>query len=401
MSTPPPDHVNPGDLITANFMNDLLRRLKAVEDALAAPGTGTGSSLFIDRIVPSGTLTVGQEIEIEGRGFADPVSGNIVTMGGMVIERFLPGSSSTRLILTVPSISGVPRDDVVLTVRNGTASDSEVLNVVAPVIIPVGRLMITDVTGSVSPPGTITVGGTFTFWFDLDSQTLPGGESYHLSATYANATGSNIAAWNAATTLVSATGSALSSTTLRLNPGSPVRVGVRFTVPTGATRIEQTFVAQSVNNDAGLSTSLGPIPIEVGVVQPVSDSRVSVLMPPIEDGVSNVRIAADGTIEVRFRQNPRLNFLAEMNASAPVTGNYQFSCTLESGAGPWALTSPSPAPTTPVPVSRNNDQTIQVSARLNADPVAGNPEARTLLVSVQQVGGEGILSFRRFPIRGF
>jgi hypothetical protein len=290
---------------------------------------------------------------------------------------------------------------VVLTVRNGTASDSETLNVIPAVVIPVGRLLITDVTGSVAPPGTITVNNTFTFWFDLESQTLPGGESYRLSATYANNTGSTIAAWNAATTLVGGTGSALSSTTMRLNPGAPVRVGVRFTVPPSSSRIDLTLVAQSINNDAGLSTSMGPIPIVIGAVQQVSDPRISIVLPAVEDGVANMRIANDGTIEVHYRTNPRLNFLAEMNASAPTTGNYQFSCVVDGDAGPWGLTSPSPAPTSTIPVSRNNDQTIQISARLNADVATGHPEARTLLVTAQQVGGEGILSFRRFPIRGF
>jgi hypothetical protein len=361
-----------------------------------------GSSVVIDRVSPTGTLTVGQEIEVQGRGFASQVTGNVVSMGGILIERFLPTPDPSRLRFSVPNISGVPRTDVVITVRYRDSSDSRTVSVNPAVVIPTGRLMITDVTGSVSPPGTILAGNTYTFWFDLDSQTLPGGESYRLSATYSNAAGANVAAWNAATSLVSATGAALSSTTLRLNPGSPVRVGVKFTVPSGATRADLTFVAQSVNNDAGLSTSLGPIPIVVGVVQPVSDSRVSVVMPAIEDGVTNVRIADGGIIEVRYRSNPRLNFLAEMNAGAPATGDYQFSCALEPDPGPWALTSPSPAPTTTVPVSSNNDQTIQISARLNADAVAGsNPEARTLLVTVQQIGGEGILSFRRFPIRGF
>jgi hypothetical protein len=400
MSTPP-ERVRPGDLITASFMNRLLDRLKACEDKLAV-GTGTGSSLFIDSIVPSGTLSVGQQIEVHGRGFADPVSGNIVTMGGMVIERFLPGSTPSILIMTVPNIPGVPRSDVVLTVRNGTSSDSETLNVIPAVVVPVGRLMITDVTGTVAPPGTITVGGTFTFWFDLESQTLPGGETYNFSTSYANASGSTVAAWLAATVMVSSTGSPLGSSTMRLNPGSPVRIGVRFTVPTGAARVELTLVAQSVNNPSGLSTAMGPIPIVTGVAQPVSDPRVSVLMPPIEDGVANVRIAGDGTIEVNYRTNPRLTFLAEMNAGAPTMANYRFTCSLEPDPGAWALTSPSPAPTTVLPVARNSDQTIEVNARLNADPAGGShPEARVLLVAVEQQGGDNFRSFRRFPIRGF
>jgi hypothetical protein len=404
MSTPP-NRVRPGDLITAEFMNDVLDRLKTVEDQLAELGSTTGNSVVITAISPGGTLTVGQEIEVRGRGFGDPVSGNIVSMGGSVIERFLSGSDATRLRFTVPNIPGVPRSDVVVTVRYQTSSDSRTVSVNPAVVIPTGRLLITDVTGSVSPPGTILVGNTYTFWFDLDSQTIPGGENYLLSASYASAVGGTTGAWSAATSLLSSTEAPLTSNPMRLNPGNPARVGVRFTVPSGATSVAMTFVAQSINNDAGLSTSLGPIPIVIGETQEVSDPRVTFAIPPIEDGVPARLVTESGRqiLEVRYRTSVRITLVAEMTSSAPESGTYQFSVALEPDNGPWVLTSPSPPPATNIPVDSGNDQTIEVTARVNADAAAGgaHPEERTLLVTVQRVGGDNFRSFRRIPIRGF
>jgi hypothetical protein len=333
------------------------------------------------------------------------VSGNIVSMGGILIERFLSGSDANRLRFQVPSVPGVPRSDVVITVRYQNSSDSRTVSVNPAVVIPTGRLLITDVTGTVSPPGTILVGNSYTFWFDLDSQTIPGGESYLLSATYQNITGSTAAAWSAASSLLSGTGGPLTSNPLRLNPGQPGRVGVRFTVPAGANRADMTFAAQSVNNDEGLSTSIGPIPIIVGQTQEVSDPRVSFAIPPIEDGVPARLVTEAGRqiLEVRYRTSVRVTLVAEMTSGAPENGQYQFSVALEPNNGPWVLTSPSPAQGVTTPVNSGNDQTIEVTARVNADAAAGgaHPEERTLLVSVQRVGGDNFRSFRRIPIRGF
>lgn len=400
------NQVRPGDLIDAASWNNLLAEINALNTRVTQleGGISSNNPLQINEIVPPDTLMINQEIQVLGQGFApaNHASDNIVTMGGRPVERFLPGTGPTKLVFNVPTIPGVPRDDVVLMVRYQNSNASRVVSVASSVVIPTGRLVITDVTTLIQPPGQINIGGTYTFWFELDSQTLPAGETYQLSFNYSNAIGANITDWNTSSHLVNASGGTLVSNLLQIELGQPVRIGVNFTVPAGAASVNLRLSARSRNNDSGLSTAFGPIPITVGVAQDVPDPRVTFVPQAFAAGAAG-RLSGQG-FEVPYSGLARLGVLAEMLATAPANGHYRFTATLEPDNGSWQLTNPSPS--APVFVNAGHDQLFEVNARLNtsADSGGGHPEGRTLVVTVEQIDGtveNRFRSWRRIPIQGY
>src|SRR5690349_10724747 len=224
-------HVQPGDLIRASDMNvliddvtDLLARVAALEGAGAS---GSNQPVITGRL-PTGDITVRSQLILTGRNFLVPVNQNTVIIDTLQISQFLTGSDDTQLIFDVPTgFSGLPRD-VTVTVTNRNGSDSTTIHLLPEVIIPVGQLVITDTTGDLG--GNIQVGSTYTFTFSLDSQTdIP--ETYTVTALFSNAQGATMSAWQTGATI-------LGGTQLTITPGKPVTVGVRVTVPAGATSVD-------------------------------------------------------------------------------------------------------------------------------------------------------------------
>jgi len=64
MSLPP--KVLPGDLITADFMNQMIDALQAFDDRLTKLEAGGGGAVTITAIVPSGNLRMGDELRVFG-----------------------------------------------------------------------------------------------------------------------------------------------------------------------------------------------------------------------------------------------------------------------------------------------------------------------------------------------
>lgn len=132
-----PEHVRPGDLITADFMNRTLDRIDALEDrvdALEADGTDDGS-VAITQLIPSGgagdPIRIGQELRILGRHFGFSVGGHRVYFDGTLITAYKPGSSDNLLVVDVPSLPDLPPggETVTLRVTNGSTFDTRTITV--------------------------------------------------------------------------------------------------------------------------------------------------------------------------------------------------------------------------------------------------------------------------------
>ncbi|CAM4183350.1 IPT/TIG domain-containing protein [Corallococcus exiguus] len=164
----PIQKVNPGDLITSEFMNHLLDRIDNLEERVArieSEGAASGAVVILD-ILPEGIVRVGDEMRLIGRNFGlrELI---VVTLAGKRIEQFKSGSDST-LVFDVPPIVGINEQGqpVLLTLNNpqGFASQTVML-ANRPQTLPKGEIHLSL---SKPPAGKlIPDGSTYSFVFAL------------------------------------------------------------------------------------------------------------------------------------------------------------------------------------------------------------------------------------------
>lgn len=143
--------VRPGDLITSDLMNQLFRKIDEMEQRLASleAGGATGTLLTITAFDPPNQIAVGQELSVFGSGFAFPPTDNQVTVEGVAVTQFRPGSTSTRLRFLVPSPgSPVPSSgrNVTIRVSNSNGSVQRLYRILPPIPVVGNPPEITAVT---------------------------------------------------------------------------------------------------------------------------------------------------------------------------------------------------------------------------------------------------------------
>jgi hypothetical protein len=393
--------VQPGDLITASLFKKLIDAINGLDSRLLVLESvgGAAGDPIITGLFPSGALSVGDELQVLGKNFAVPATLNTVSLDNLLVQRFNPGSSDSVLIFNIPAgLAGLPKD-VVLTVGNRVGSASKTITIMPEHLVPKGRVVITDRTPSL---GTIQIGGTYVYVLEVDSQTTIG-ETYRLEARYSNVKGTaSLATWSSNTVLVDSAGSQLNSSLVKIEPTSPLVVGVKVTVPTGAVSADLVLSVKSINNDAELSRSSGLISIVVGQAPDVSDPRVSVTLRPFGSASKGKIIQVNGvdTIAVPYNGQARVS----VNAAFSVAGNYAYSATISPDAtGIWSAENLSP--TSGI---RKVDETEIIGFNLkltsSADPSGGHPEDRFLMIKVSRTDTDGIGNFEswlKMPIRGY
>jgi hypothetical protein len=121
------DHVEPGDLITADDFNDLIDRLKALHERVERLERQQGG-VVINGFDPPEEIEVGQSLAIVGTNFEFPPDQNTVEIDGRTIQEFLVGSTNTTLRLRVPDDIQVPQGgrNVTIRVENDAGSTQRV-----------------------------------------------------------------------------------------------------------------------------------------------------------------------------------------------------------------------------------------------------------------------------------
>jgi hypothetical protein len=399
--------VKPGELVRADdhnclvdACNALLVRVIKLEEYIAK-----GTKLVITDIVPKGPLPLGAEVRISGRNFAFPSVMNRVTLGGVPILVFNPGSNDSLLIFNIPlNISGVPKP-AELVITAGEESDSIVVDLVAAgQTKPTGVVVFSEDAGNGSL-GRITEGNTYTWMFLIDSQTNIA-EDYQVSVSFTESSGVSNSTWLGAATLVNRDGAPLNATTIteRINPASAMRVGIQLRIPSGATAVKMNLRARSVNNDAELSRTY-TVPIAVGQETATSDPRVTFATMPF-GGASRGRIAQDGAVEIPFGGNAQVRVLASFRddpvTGARVEGTFAYDVKIEDApAGTWTAGELGVGSGS---AGRASGQTETLTTRLTlntaSDP-GGQAEKGTLVITATRTSGEPFTSFTRIPIRGY
>ncbi len=383
--------VRPGDLITADLVNQILNELAGLNTRVSILEAAGQPSTKVTLKPYLGSVHIGDEITLEGTNFAVPVNLNVVMMGDVRITQFNPGTDSNHLVFNVPNISGVPKDETV-SVTNSNGSASITIALLPEVHVPVGSMVVTVVPANTGP---IQVGQTYNFPFILDSQTnIP--ETYLVAALFSNLVGSSLDAWSTNTRITNLTGQIVSKVTVA--PGSPVTVRVVVTVPSGATSVDMALQVNSSNapNDNLLNPPPTPISIEVGQAPNVSDPRTSFehfVVAPRE------RLVNDTVLGQVVRAPVGQQTLVRVEANFTVAGDYNYSAKLvpASPAGAWSVTVTSPnPPTTPETPGSSQSITAQLSAN-TTDTLS----SRTLEIHATRNGpdGENFDSWFSIPIQ--
>jgi len=366
----PTTRVNPGDLITAEFVNRLLDVLNDHQLRIAAlESTGGGG----DQVVitsfdpPTATVRVGQNLTIFGRNFGQSAGRLRVFIDGTSVDNFnRPGTNDTTIIITLPAELGNPPStgrSALLTVSNSATSAQRSITVL-PSADLIGNTPITQVR---TDPQTPASNAPFTVFLRMDSQ-LSRNASVDLTATVVGlaVTGSQF---------VNASGAVISNT-VPLDPGASFTFGVRIQIPTGSDSANFTVALVAVAE--GANRFSGSLPFTVGTPAEQPDSNVSVSISPTANFNGAGGTFNGGVLSLRASAGA----LVTLPTLISKVGNYSSVAVQEAGATGWTT-------------NFTENATFTVT-----DSDLANPKGQTLRnVRVSVLRGQGIVVPGRIRLR--
>jgi hypothetical protein len=399
MAIPTLANVQPGDLITSEFMNLLIDAMRSLDlrisdleggDAVNRPPVLTGRT-------PTGDIEAGSLLTLLGRNFLRPSELNTVMLDNVPINSFGSNSDDTQLIFTVPDVFGALPRTMPVSVTNQFGASAQLQVRLLPHVQPQGGQVV--IFNQTPPLGQINAGSTFELRWLVDSQTvLPA--VYNLSVNFSTVFGASAAAWQAGTLLTP-------SGPREIPRGSPLAVSARITVPAGATSVQIALRAEP-DDPAIAGKSSDALSITVGATPDISDPRVlptlPAAIPPFDGTAPNAARAASiggvSGVEVRFGATGLIPIAIHVTPDSSAAGTYSFEASVEDPGGLWQ--SPTVTPTAgsqAAPSDRNLSVHIQ-----NSD--AGHSTTVKFLVvrarhTNATTGANDFTSFVRFPIRGF
>jgi hypothetical protein len=299
--------VKAGDLITATYVNSIVDALNSLQeqiDAIDVSAPSTGSKPVITTVDPD-PVPLASTMTIHGHNFAVPASLNTVTVDGTPLTDFPAGSNDQNLLVSVPGNLTTGTKSLIVQTTAGGASDPKSVTFSAADITVAGQVQLTNTSGSL---GTVNVGDTVLFQFQLDATALNVSEQFSIVATYENIVGASATAWNGATSFVGTSGSDHQVTVSPLSPGN---VGVQVKVPTGATSADLVVQAVSVHNDPESSSVPQTIPIVIGEAPPAADPSISVVLGTNLRTTVHPNAAGDG-LDIRYGASAIITVEADM-----------------------------------------------------------------------------------------
>ena len=142
-------NVRPGELISADLMNDILDELNSLEARVSALQAlpGTQGNVVVTDLQPSHTMRVGQTLTLVGRNFVSPPENNTVTVASIKIsaDLFRFNSDESHLIFVLPPVPGLDNMsqpvDVQVSNQHGMAPPVP-LTLLPALVAPQGRLEV-------------------------------------------------------------------------------------------------------------------------------------------------------------------------------------------------------------------------------------------------------------------
>ncbi len=392
------DPLLPGDIITSDFINGMRADIAGLQARVAKleSSASTGPMPEILDLNPRDEVEAGQVVEIIGRNLPSEPTGTSVDFDGHPVTRYF-SATGTSLVVGVPlGISGLPKP-VTITVRNLDQSATATIRVVAEKPKPQGQAVITDNTGDL---GQIDIGETYTFVFQLDSQTtIP--EIYRLSMEFTDAVGATSQAWRSNAQITFPDGRSIPQE-LEVSPTAPVVIHITVEVPGGAVSVNLSLGAEPQTNPI-LPISGSTVFIEIGQQQPVNDSRTTFTLGALGPFANARRAAIDGRqgYEVRYNNGELITVTARFTAA----GRYEYSHELEANPGNvWAITNFNPSSPTGEIVNSEEDISLRLTLNSSGGQPGQHPERAYLRIMARRTDSDAIgtfLSWLRFPIQGF
>jgi hypothetical protein len=322
------EEVRPGDLITAEFMNRVLREIEQLSRRVAEVGTGAPAD---DRVKVTGVFgarRVGGLLEVRGKNFEVPVHLNVVLIDEVVVPQthFGTGNTDERLYFIVPDgFDELPRE-VTLRVVTRSSTDSIRFILSAEEALPVGSL--TSALSAISPEhGVIEAGATYDLTFDITGITT-------LAETYDVEASMDPVGWALD---VGGTGTAASTIDIPAaeRPGAMRQVKVAVTIPPGTpleTARDLTLKVTSQRNPDLRTDRL--VRIAVGAPPPGVQSAVVVAF---SGTVTSPGSVSDGEVRIPgTAQQVNVNFRIRLAEGAP-SGIYKFFGSVDPSSG-WSVT---------------------------------------------------------------
>jgi hypothetical protein len=396
------DQVQPGDLITAQFVNSLLEDINTLQLRVAALEGSAGGPVLV-RIEPSNETAVGDLLTLIGSGFDIQPGKTTVLMGGVQISAFNLGSDSTKLMFQVPdSFTGLPKT-VAVSVKVGDRGSTSLACLVNPLVPQQGGQVVIEPTTPAL--GTIIVGNTYPISWQVDSQTiLPA--TYRFALLFTGLTGSTVTAWKTASP-ITPTGDQ------QITRGAPITVTANVKVPTGASKA--TVSLDVISTDGLFHNTSSPLDLVVGQAPAVSDPRVT--FDPISIGaaaqtVRKAQITVDGAslagVQIKFGQTGvipltvRLQTDAEHPGTATAAGDYTYTAVIETPAGRWAV--PIVAPTGNTGVAAGSTRSLNLTVQNTDAGTSPIPTFLKISAAHRPPGSAApadFTSFIRIPIQGY
>jgi hypothetical protein len=332
MAITPLQHVQPGQLITHTWANDVVDDINTLFAMFAALGSppapipSTSGAPVLTGRSPTGDLHVGDAIALLGQNFSPRHSGlTRVNFGTVLVSdsAFLTGSSDTQLRFAVPNVSPgtVP---VTVSTPEGTSVNVLSVHVLPAVTTNPGTVQVDPANDPQNPP-TPTEGTPLLLQWTVSSNTVfPDDYTFTIHFTDVTPGSQN---WSAL----------LNTGEASITPGVPFTVVATVTVPHQGTA-NVMLTAQSTTDSERHHTSL-PLSLEVDQPTATSDSRIGLNVPdpqPIFDShghPSHSHLTFEGAvpvISVDANSNSFVQIAVHFNdpaATPPV--NYRFFAQVE------------------------------------------------------------------------
>jgi hypothetical protein len=376
--------VQPGDLITSSFWNQVLQTLNSFNDRITAleSGSAGGGALTISGIYPSGSISVGDTISILGKNFGLP-SSDSVNINGTSVGQPLAGSNNTQLIIKIPNLPSIPQAGqfVTLTVSNtsGFATISFLL-LPGQSVLPTGTLYVNFGSTPVSPPDPLVAAGkSYIFTFTVIAITSLN-ETYTLTPTLSQAT------WSAV--VVDNSGNPVSPSQVLIPQGNPPNgttqnVRVMVTIPAGAATGASSSLNLSVTSKLNptVLTKSGSLSSSITVGSPPPGGQDEIL-------VSYNTVFAPGSASGGVVTIPPTSAKVRVDFTALIqnAGDYTIAAPVVQGdpTNLWTAQLQVPQALTPTTANSNNLVTISLAAQPGAP-------AATLVMAVSSNASPSVI----------
>jgi hypothetical protein len=294
--------VRPGELITAELINQILAELESLETRVTAlestkPVTKVVEITGFDGITP---FRVGQPVTMKGHGFSVPAALNKVTIGGVPVTGFGFDSGATQLTFTIPNVTGLTEagTEVPVTVTIQTNDqDTSQLTIRPALLIPKGRIEVVYTNPPVMPTGELNITGARTYIFGFEITTFVDRDATYTLSPGITGTGT----WTATMLQDAAGGQANVISTPAGVTGVTRAVRVSVTVPAGQANASAGVLTLAVNENTANTEVLpgnGQISILIGSPPPTPETRVRISLagadPPASISGNGARFPRNG-----------------------------------------------------------------------------------------------------------